>query len=63
MGDYLGYRGRKNRCCPHISLTWEETKVLEWKPRFTAILVVLTLVLTAALASGYAEWFFDNWEW
>ena len=45
------------------SLTWEETKVLEWKPRFTAILVVLTLVLTAALASGYAEWFFDNWEW
>ena len=44
-------------------LTWEETKVLEWKPRFTAILVVLTLVLTAALASGYAEWFFDNWEW
>jgi hypothetical protein len=45
------------------SLTWEETKVLEWKPRFTAILVVLTLVLTAAVASGYAEWFFDNWEW
>jgi len=45
------------------SLTWEETKVLEWKPRFIAILVVLTLVLTAALASGYAEWFFDNWEW
>jgi hypothetical protein len=45
------------------SLTWEETKVLEWKPRFTAILVVLTLVLTAALASGYTEWFFDNWEW
>jgi len=44
-------------------LTWEETKVLEWKPRFTAILVVLTLVLTAALASGYAEWLFDNWEW
>ena len=45
------------------SLTWEEKKVLEWKPRFIAILVVLTLVLTAALASGYAEWFFDNWEW
>ena len=45
------------------SLTWEETKVLEWKPRFTAILVVLTFALTAALASGYAEWFFDNWEW
>jgi hypothetical protein len=44
-------------------LTWEETNVLEWKPRFTAVLVVLTLVLTAALASGYAEWFFDNWEW
>ena len=44
-------------------LTWEETTVLEWKPRFTAVLVVLALVLTAALASGYAEWFFDNWEW
>jgi hypothetical protein len=44
-------------------LTWEETNVLEWKPRFTAILVVLTLVLTTALASGYAEWLFDNWEW
>jgi hypothetical protein len=48
---------------PAFSLTWEETKVLEWKPRFTAILVVLTLVVTAALASGYAEWLFDNWEW
>lgn len=46
-----------------ISLTWEETNVLEWKPRFIAILVVLVLVLTAALASGYAEWVFDNWEW
>lgn len=45
------------------SPTWEETKVLEWKPRFIAILVVLTLVLTAALASGYAEWVIDNWEW
>ena len=44
-------------------LTWEETNVLEWKPRFTAILVVLTLVLTAAIASGYTEWLFDNWEW
>lgn len=43
--------------------TWEETKVLEWKPRFAAVLVVLALVLTAALASGYAEWLFDNWEW
>ena len=37
--------------------------MLEWKPRFTAILIVLTLVLTAALASGYAELLFDNWEW
>jgi hypothetical protein len=44
-------------------LTWEEKTVLEWKPRFTAILIVLTLVLTAALASGYAELLFDNWEW
>jgi hypothetical protein len=62
MGDYLGPGGRKNRVA-RTSLTWEETKVLEWKPRFTAILVVLTLVLTAALASGYAELLFDNWEW
>jgi hypothetical protein len=62
LGDYLAPCARENRACPHL-LTWEETNVLEWKPRFTAILVVLTLVLTAALASGYAEWFFDNWEW
>jgi len=39
------------------------TTVLEWKPRFTAVLVLVALVLTAALASGYAEWLFDNWEW
>jgi hypothetical protein len=45
------------------SRTWEETKVLEWKPRFAAVLVVLTLIVTAALASGYAEWILDNWEW
>jgi hypothetical protein len=62
MGDYLAPRALDNRACPP-HLTWEETIVLEWKPRFTAILVVLTLVLTAAIASGYAEWFFDNWEW
>lgn len=37
--------------------------MLEWKPRFTAVLVLVALVLTVALASGYAEWMFDNWEW
>lgn len=37
--------------------------MLEWKPRFAAVLVVLTLIVTAALASGYAEWILDNWEW
>jgi len=26
-------------------------------------LVVLTLVLVAALASGYVQFLFDNWEW
>jgi len=61
MGDYPGLCCRENRWT--ALLTWEETKVLEWKPRFTAVLVLLALVLTAALASGYAEWFFDNWEW
>jgi len=35
--------------------------VLEWKPRFVAILVVIALVVT--VASGYAEWVLDNWEW
>lgn len=35
--------------------------MLEWKPRFVAVLVVLALVLT--VASGFAEWVFDNWEW
>jgi hypothetical protein len=61
MGDYPALCCLENRLVR--TLTWEETNVLEWKPRFTAILVVLMLVLTAALASGYAEWFFDNWEW
>jgi len=37
--------------------------VLEWKPRFVAVLVLLTLVVVAAIASGYAEFVFDNWEW
>ena len=37
--------------------------MLEWKPRFAAVLVVLALVVTAALASGYAELILDNWEW
>ncbi len=37
--------------------------MLEWKPRFIAILVLLTLVLVAAIASGYAEFILDNWEW
>ena len=61
MGDYPGLCCLDNRCVCTSDLGG--TKVLEWKPRFTAILVVLTLVLTAALASGYAEWLFDNWEW
>jgi len=37
--------------------------VLEWKPRFAAVLVVLTLVVVAALASGYVQLIVDNWEW
>jgi hypothetical protein len=37
--------------------------VLEWKPRFAAVLVVLTLVVVAAISSGYVELVFDNWEW
>ena len=59
----ITWRSRPGRIALSALLTWEETIVLEWKPRFTAILVVLTLVLTAAIASGYAELFFDNWEW
>ena len=37
--------------------------MLEWKPRFAAVLVLLTLLVVAAIASGYAEFVFDNWEW
>jgi len=37
--------------------------VLEWKPRLAAVLVVLTLVVAAAVASGYLELIADNWEW
>jgi preprotein translocase subunit Sec61beta len=42
---------------------WEEVNVLEWKPRFAAVFVLLTLVVVAAIASGYFEFVFDNWEW
>jgi len=38
-------------------------KVLEWKPRFTAVLILLTLLVVAAIASGYLELIADNWEW
>jgi len=37
--------------------------VLEWKPRFAAVLVLLTLLVVAAMASGYVEFICDNWEW
>jgi len=37
--------------------------VLEWKPRFAAVFVLLTLIGVAAIASGYLEFVFDNWEW
>jgi hypothetical protein len=37
--------------------------VLEWKPRFIAVSVVLMLVVVAAIASGYVGFIFDNWEW
>ena len=43
--------------------SWEERKVLEWKPRFAAVFVLLTLVVVAAIASGYVEFIADNWEW
>jgi hypothetical protein len=46
-----------------VHRVWEVLTVLEWKPRFAAVLVVLTLVLVAALASGYVQFLFDNWEW
>jgi hypothetical protein len=62
MGDGLAVASRDNRLCQQFS-DLGGTKVLEWKPRFAAILVVLTLIVTAALASGYVEWLVDNWEW
>jgi len=37
--------------------------VLEWKPRFAAVFVLLMLIVVAALASGYFEFLLDNWEW
>jgi len=37
--------------------------VLEWKPRFAAVFVLLTLLVVAAIASGYVEFICDNWEW
>ena len=37
--------------------------MLEWKPRFAAVFVLLMLVVVAAIASGYVELIADNWEW
>jgi hypothetical protein len=37
--------------------------MLEWKPRLIAALLVLTLVMAAAVASGYFELLVSNWEW
>ena len=37
--------------------------MLEWKPRFAAVFVLLTLIVVAAIASGYFEFVLDNWEW
>jgi hypothetical protein len=45
------------------STSWEEVTVLEWKPRFAAVFVLLMLIVVAALASGYFEFLLDNWEW
>lgn len=37
--------------------------MLEWKPRFAAVFVLFTLLVIAAIASGYVQFIFDNWEW
>jgi hypothetical protein len=62
MGDGSWESVGKNRRCPQFP-SWEEMKVLEWKPRFAAVFVLLTLIVVAAIASGYVEFLFDNWEW
>jgi hypothetical protein len=36
--------------------------MLEWRPRLTALLVVLVLV-AFALATGFFIPFVENWEW
>ena len=36
------------------------TQMLEWRPRLTALLVVVVLV-TAAFVTGF--WWEMNWEW
>jgi hypothetical protein len=61
MGD--GYRGSAGKTCACPVSEWEEVKVLEWKPRFAAVFVLLTLLIVAAIASGYVELVADNWEW
>lgn len=37
--------------------------MLEWKPRFAAVLVLVMLIVVAAIASGYVQLIADNWEW
>jgi hypothetical protein len=62
MGDGSTGQAGKNRRCPQFP-SWEESKVLEWKPRFTAVFVLFALLVVAAIASGYLELIADNWEW
>jgi hypothetical protein len=62
MGDGSTGSAGKNRPCPQYP-SWEESTVLEWKPRFAAVFVLLTLLVVAAIASGYVEFIADNWEW
>ena len=62
MGDGCSLRAGNNRLVRSLHRR-EELKLLEWKPRLAAVLVVLTLVVTAAIASGYLELIADNWEW
>lgn len=59
MGDgSTGWAG-ENRC-PHT--TWEESTMLEWRPRLIALVLVVVLVsLVAGISS--VDLVPLNWEW
>ena len=61
MGDYSAFSTGNNRPSPHRRFGRRQ-QVLEWKPRFIAVALVLIAV---AVVAGFVELdtIINNWEW